>query len=309
MNSLIADLFERKRRGLPVAIWYCGFPIGGFIAFSVAGYLAAVYGWRATFVIFGIPGLIVALLIWATVRETPRGMSDGHGKSAPASPNFKETILYLKSQTALRHAVFAQCLSGMALMGPLYWLVAFFMRTHEVSLARTGAVIGPIFLIAGICSDPAGGFLMDRLGRRDIRWHAWLCAILMLVGGVAMASIYLVSTAFAAFAACAMWQLFTNAVSPINVTLVSNLAPAQYRAFSLALGFLLFQLMGFGAGAQIIGALSDWLATRKGLGLRDALRISCLTMVAFYPWAAFHFWMAARYSEEGYQRAASMERA
>jgi predicted MFS family arabinose efflux permease len=307
MNSLIADLFERKRRGLPVALWYCGIPIGGFVGFSVAAYLAQEFGWRATFLIFGVPGLIIALLVWVTVRETRRGMADRHGQSAQASPNFRQTLQYLRSQTALRHAILAQCLSGMALMGPIYWLVAFFMRSHEVSLAQAGGVLGVIFCVTGICSNPGGGFLMDRLGRRDIRWPGWLCAILMLTGGAAMTGIYLAPTAFAAFAACSVWQLVTNAVSPINVTVVSNLAPAQYRAFSLALGFLLFQLMGFGAGAQIIGALSDWLAAGRGLGARDALRISCLTMVAFYPWAAFHFWMTARHSEQGYRNAVELE--
>lgn len=307
MNSIIADLFDRKRRGLPVAVWYCGFPIGGFIGFSVAGYVAAEFGWRAAFLMFGIPGLLIALLVWATVRETPRGMADNQSQAAPASPNFRGTMHYLKSQTALRHAIFAQCLTGMAVMGPIYWLVSFFIRTHETSLAQAGFVIGLIFLFTGVCSNPVGGFLMDRLGRRDVRWHGWLCVILMLTGGAAMAGIYLAPTVFAAFVACALWQLVTNAVSPINVTIVSNLAPAQYRAFSLALGFLLFQLMGFGAGAQIIGAVSDWLATSRGLGVRDALRTSCLTMTVFYPWAAFHFWMAARHSEEGYRNAAQLE--
>jgi MFS family permease len=307
MNSIIADLFERKRRGLPVAVWYCGFPIVGF---SLAGYVAAAYGWRAAFLIFGIPGLVIAMLVWTTVRETPRGMADSHGAGTPPpSPGFRQTMHYLKTQTALRHAIFAQCLTGMAIMGPIYWLVSFFIRTHQASLAQVGFVIGIVFLVTGVCSNPVGGFLMDRLGRRDIRWHGWLCAVLMLTGGVAMAGIYVLPTLFAAYAACALWQLVTNAVSPINVTIVSNLAPAQYRAFSLALGYLLFQLMGLGAGAQLIGAVSDWLATSGGLGPKDALRISCLCMVVFYPWAALHFWIAARHSEAGYRNAAAFETA
>lgn len=309
MNSLISDLFERKRRGFPIAVWYCGIAIGGFVGFSVAGYVAVEYGWRATFFLFGIPGLIIALLVWFTVRDTPRGMADGQSDVATKSPGFGETIRFLKTQTALKHAIFAQCLSGLALMGPVYWLTSFFMRTHELSLAQAGFVIGIILLVAGICSNPAGGFLMDRLGNRDLRWPGWLCAILMLAGGAAVAGMYLVSTVSAAFAACVLWQLITNAVSPITVTMISNLASAQFRGLSVALGFLLFHLMGFGAGAQIIGSISDWLAASRGLGVQDALRVSCLMIVVFYPWAAFHFWMASRHSEAGYRNAAELERA
>jgi predicted MFS family arabinose efflux permease len=307
MSSLIADLFARRRRGLPVAVWYCGISLGAFVGFSLGGYLADKIGWRATFVALGVPGLLIALLVRTTVLETPRGMADGSTASARPAPNFRETIAYLKSQTALRHAVFGQCLSGIAFIGPIYWLVSFFVRVHGTSLAAAGSAIGLIFLVTGLVSAPLGGVIMDRLGHHDVRWHGWICALMMLTGGVAMAGIYLVPTTIAAFAACFLWQLLTNAVSPITVTVISNLAPAQYRALSNALGFLLFQLMGFGLGAQIIGSLSDWLAAQGGYLAQNSLRIACLSMVIFHGWAAIHFWIVARHSHAGYQHAARLE--
>jgi predicted MFS family arabinose efflux permease len=308
MSSLIADLFKREHRGLPMGIWYCGISMGSLVGYTGGGLLADAYGWRTTFLILGAPGLLIALLVWATVRDTPRGMADGSDGRAPPAPNLRGTFKYLASQTGLRHAIFAQCLSGIAFMGPIYWLVSFFVRTHGASVSQAGSVVGVVFLVAGLLSGPLGGLFMDRLGRRDVRWHGWICVILMLVGGFAMAGIYLAPTMLAAFVACFLWQLLTNAVSPITVTIVSNFAPAQYRGLSVSLGFLLFQLMGFGVGAQLIGNISDWLSISRGLGERDALRIACLTMVVFHAWAAFHFWVVARHAKEGYRIAADLER-
>jgi MFS family permease len=309
MSSLIADLFERRRRGLPFAIWYCGISLGAFVGYTLGGYVADQYGWRMTFILLGVPGLLMALLVRLTVVETPRGMADGSANIQRTAPRLAETVSYLRSQTALKHAIVAQCLCGIAFMGPIYWLVSYFVRTYSLHIGHAGSVIGLIFLVTGLSSAPLGGLLMDRLGQRDVRWHGWICVGLMLTGGVAMAGIYVVPTALAAFVACFIWQLLTNAVSPINVTIISNLAPAQYRALSSALGFLLFQLMGFGVGAQLIGAFSDWLATSGGYGPHDSLRLACLSMVVFHAWAAFHFWMVARHSKEGYQRAALIENA
>lgn len=307
MNSLIADLFDRKRRGFPISIWYCGISLGAFLGYTGGGYLADLYGWRTTFMVLGVPGLVIASLVALTVRETPRGMADGSTALKLPPPTLRQTIHYLRSQGVLGHAIFAQGLSGIAFMGPIYWLVSFFVRTHGSRIGDAGSIIGLIFLVTGLLSGPLGGAFMDRLGLHNVRWHGLICVVLMLSGGVAMAGIYLLPTAFAAFVACFIWQLLTNAVSPINVTIISNLAPAQYRGLSVSLGFLLFQLMGFGAGAQIIGNLSDWLSARQGLGAQDALRFACLTMVVFHGWAAYHFWVVSRRAQEGYRNAADLE--
>lgn len=307
MNSLISDLFHRSRRGLPISIWYCGISLGAFIGFSLGGYLADTYGWRMTFILLGAPGALIALLVLLTIRETPRGMSDKVPPKAAEAPDFAGTMDFLKRQKALRHAIFAQCLSGLSFMGPIAWLVSFFHRSHDASFALAGFVTGMIFLATGISSGPVGGYLMDRLGHKDVRWHGWLCALLMLSGGLFFGGIYLLPSMLMAFIAVALWQLLTNAVSPITVAMISNLAPAHFRGLSLSLGFLLFHLFGFGLGSQLIGLVSDWLTVHRGLDAADALRLACTVPVLFHLWAAWHFKIVADNAPEGYLRAAAME--
>lgn len=307
MNSLISDLFERAKRGLPTSVWYCGISLGGFVGFTIGGYLAEIYGWRTTFILLGIPGLIIALVVMLTVRETPRGMSDVGGARAPQKPDFAGTFAFLKEQKALRHMILGQMLSGLSFMGPINWMVSFLVRSHDASFAVAGGVTGIVLLVTGVLSGPAGGFLMDRLGARDVRWSAWICCLMMLTGAVAFGAIYVVPTLFLAIAAITVWQFLTNAVSPVTVATISNLAPAQYRALSLSFGFLLFQLFGFGVGAQFIGLLSDWLANSWQFGPEDALRYACMSALVFHLWGALHYWLASKSCREGYSRAAELE--
>lgn len=307
MTSLISDLFPRTKRGLPSAIWFSGVSLGGFVGFSLGGYLAEEFGWRMAFIGLGIPGVLLALVVRFTVRETPRGMADGIGISPAKSPGLRETLKFFASQKPLRHAAYAMCISALAVIGPVFWLTAFFQRSHGTSLAEAGVVLGIIFGVTGIVGAPLGGFLMDRIGLRDVRWHGWMGAVLMLVAAIPMLGVYMLPSAPAAFVACAFLQALTTAVSGINIALINNLAPAQLRALSLAFAYLLFYLVGYGFGSQLIGANSDWLAAHWGLG-RDSLRIACLGMIVFYFWAAFHFWVIGRHVKEGYRAASEWER-
>ncbi len=72
-NSLLSDYFPAARRPMALTIFSLGAPIGAYIAYDFAGRLTDLYGWRAMFMLLGIPGVIVGVLMWLTVREPRRG--------------------------------------------------------------------------------------------------------------------------------------------------------------------------------------------------------------------------------------------
>ena len=59
-----------------------GTALGNF----VAGQAVQAYGWRTTFVLVGLPGLLVAALVYLTIKEPPRGFSDHAGTLRPTLP-------------------------------------------------------------------------------------------------------------------------------------------------------------------------------------------------------------------------------
>src|SRR5687767_13558141 len=63
-HSLIADYFSRAERPRAVAIYMLGGPLSVIIGNFLAGWLNEFYGWRMTFAILGLPGLVLAALAW-----------------------------------------------------------------------------------------------------------------------------------------------------------------------------------------------------------------------------------------------------
>ena len=80
-HSLISDYFPSSTRATALSIYSLGIPVGSFIGTTVGGWGADELGWRNTFFLVGIPGVLVALLVLLTLREPPRGMSDREQQS------------------------------------------------------------------------------------------------------------------------------------------------------------------------------------------------------------------------------------
>src|SRR3990167_1168681 len=75
--SLISDYFPRHKRALAMAVWGLALPLGGMLGFAVGGQLTAAVGWRHTFLIVGLSGLVMTPVVLFFMREPKRGRFDG----------------------------------------------------------------------------------------------------------------------------------------------------------------------------------------------------------------------------------------
>lgn len=96
--SLISDWFPKKMRATALAIYSSGLYIGGGVSLLIGGAIVerwnAAYpveaplglaGWQAAFIIVGLPGLLLAGLVF-TLREPLRGESEGIVTPPPKDP-------------------------------------------------------------------------------------------------------------------------------------------------------------------------------------------------------------------------------
>src|SRR5690606_7973178 len=81
-HSLIADYFRKVDRPTAIGFFSLGVPLGNFLGIFVGGMLIASIGWRWTFVALGLPGILLALIVWLTVREPIRGATDDPADAA-----------------------------------------------------------------------------------------------------------------------------------------------------------------------------------------------------------------------------------
>ena len=84
-HSLISDYFPLDKRATALSIYALGIPIGSMIGYGLGGWSADNFGWRNTFFLVGLPGIAVAALLFFTLREPPRGLSEVKDAETPAA--------------------------------------------------------------------------------------------------------------------------------------------------------------------------------------------------------------------------------
>src|SRR6202007_1671727 len=75
-HAMISDYFPPKKRSTALSIYSAGIYFGILIGYLMGGYLNQELGWRTAFLVIGLPGLVFAVLFYATVKEPRRGATD-----------------------------------------------------------------------------------------------------------------------------------------------------------------------------------------------------------------------------------------
>lgn len=292
-NSLIGDLFEPADRGKAIGIYHVAVPVGTMLAGFVGGWLESIVGWRNTFLILGIAGMVITGLFILVFREPPRGEVDDIA-SRPEQDRYSilDTIKFLYSKTSCRYFFPAFALIGFVASAINTWTPAYFMRTFDMSLMSMATTIGLVGGIGGAIGMLAGGVFADRLGSRDVSAYLKIPAIAMaltfpptlglfLAGWPWLASIFFLA------------PVITVAIVTIPVlALLQRLAKNNMRAVAVALFLLVIHLVGMGFGPIIVGLISDML---NGVYGDDSLRIALLAIVPLNLVAIWLFWRGSRF--------------
>src|SRR6202023_4029500 len=90
-TSIVSDCFPPERRPMALSVFALGAPIGAWLAADVAGAIAQAYGWRGAFLALGVPGILLGVLVFLTIREPRRGRLDASVAACKAS--FSEALV------------------------------------------------------------------------------------------------------------------------------------------------------------------------------------------------------------------------
>src|SRR6185503_11542750 len=183
-HSLISDYFPKSRRGTAFSVYALAVPIGTSLGALMGGWGNQHLGWRTTFIVVGLPGILLALLVRLTVKEPPRGMADGIARLAPAVPvpGLLETLSFLWTRRSFRHLSLAAALHSVVWYSSGALNNAFLQRSHAMSVSEAGYWISMLSAIAGFGTF-LGGFASDRLSVRfkDRRWYMWVPGVATLL--------------------------------------------------------------------------------------------------------------------------------
>jgi len=258
-HSMISDIFSPKFRATALSIYSIGIYIGILIGFMLGGWIAEFFGWRYAFVVVGLPGILLALVLRFTVHEPIRGWSEGaSGKVAPAPP-FAEVFRLLWSRRSFRFLALAGSMQAFVIYGIGNWLPSFFLRTYDISIGELGTWLALASGFGGGAGSFFGGWVADRLGARDARWYLWMPAILVMMVVPILYVILMSQSIHLGLLLAAPFYFLTAAYLGPALAVSHNLVGPRMRALTSAIFFFAINLIGMGLGPLSVGLLSDIL--------------------------------------------------
>ena len=277
--SIITDYFPPKRRATAISVYSMGIYIGSGAALIVGGLVAgaaskqeawilplvgATRPWQVVFFIVGLPGVLLALLMY-TVREPVRRgiktLKAADGKTKVAQVPMNEVVAYLKLnwRTFVCHNVGFALLSFSS-YGSNAWIPTFFVRTHGWSEAQAGQVYGWIIAIASTIGIVAGGRLADWMverGHKDATMRVGVIAALAwLPFGLAYP---LVPSGYWAAALLIPSAFLASAPFGVSAAAIQQMMPNSMRGQASAIYLFVVNLIGLGIGPSAVAAATDFV--------------------------------------------------
>jgi MFS family permease len=280
--SIISDYFPPHERGVGLAIFSLGVPIGTMLGAASGGWIAAHYGWRTAFLVLGAAGLALAPILPLVVREPARGRMDppratsvDGGSSASVFATIK---VFVRSPTL----VLTACSSGLTaviLYGLLSWMPAYLIREQGMSLSQIGTSYS---LVAGATigiGTLIGGYVIDRVAPRRPFLYALLPGTAVLLGLPFLFGLAAARTWPAALLFMAGPYVLLNCYLAPALTVIQNGVTANQRGAAGAIFLFVLNIIGLGCGPLLIGVASDHFAPVYGV---HALRMALLCLAPVF---------------------------
>lgn len=304
-QSLIADYFGRAERPRAVAIFMLGAPLSVVMGYFLAGWLDQFYGWRATFVILGLPGLPLAALVWTTLKDPRSARSPRDAQAAtsskrrtipdPSEPDLslsvRHVVATLWSSRTFRHLLFSTAVVYFFGTGMGQWQPAFLIRSYGFKTGELGTWFAVFYGVGGTLGTYLGGEWASRRAAANERLQLKAMAIIYSVMAIVWATLYSTHNKYVAFTMMGVAAVAVTLTSGPLFATIQTLVPERMRATSIALIYLFSNLIGAGLGPLAVGALSDALHPMYG---EESLRYALVAMCPGYLWCGWHLWAASK---------------
>jgi MFS family permease len=293
-HSMIADYFPPEKRSTAMGIFTLGISFGIMIAFLAGGWVVENIGWREAFLIVGIPGIVLALLVRFTIVEPVRGASENR-TDTDHRPGVIAVASFLARRRSFRHMAFGAGLCSFLGYAIVSFYPSFLVRSFDMTLSSVGTYLGLILGIAGGLGFAGGGFIADRIGRQRTQHAFNAIAASLLFSWSIHFPVFLVSSGALSLLFFIIPVVLSNVYLATTFAQTQSLVPLRMRAVASALILFVINAIGLGFGPLLAGMLSDLLAVRFG---DESMRYALLTIsVIIGPWSAFHYYRAGKHIE------------
>ena len=285
-HSIISDLYAKEERAGALGIYSMGIPLGIMAAYFVTASLVGPSGedvnWRRIFVILGLTGIALAVIVRLVLREPVRGAMEFGNNVDVGQPPFFESLISLLKIPSWWWMCFGIALGSFVSYSFSAW------QTKYLLLLDPDFNFQNLLLILGVINGTtyAGGTflgarLADSWGAKNIRAYGWLPAIAISVCLPIGIISFWVPSVESHLILTTVFLLFMGMYLGPSFAIAQTLAPINQRAMSTALFFFILNLIALGGGPTITGWMIDLFKdTSADLeSTRYALTVTCLVFV------------------------------
>jgi predicted MFS family arabinose efflux permease len=288
-QSLIASLFPVNERASALGVVFSGLAIGTGLAFAIGGAVSDHWGWRAVFLVAGIPGLLLATFMWFALIEPPR--THAQEKAAAAAPPMTEVLAFVGRSPQVALTIAGLTIATISSASIWVWTTPVLVRQHGMTLTEAGLIVGTAAGLMKFISTAGAGFLADWLakGRVDRLW-------IVPSGALALSAPVCIAmglTDSKSMVIALVWILGLTMGAHYSApkATIASVTPSHMRGAVAAIQELMINLIGGGFGPLLTGFISDFLGGRGSAG-RALGAVVSLNVIA-----AVCFWLASKWTE------------
>lgn len=276
--AIIGDLYPRKLLPRAIATMQSGLVIGGAIALLLSSYalhrllnlppikvpFGVIHGWQLVFIIVGLPGVIVGIVIATTmptppIRALPANRATRAAGGASWFTDYSQAFGYMGSRWQIYSSMFLSLALGiLANGGSVQWKPILFFRTFGWSPARVAALdavvslgLMPVFLILGVWLTE----YLEKRGRHDSPYLVFLVSRCLTLPCSMLAP--LMPNGWVCWALMAISTAMVGVSGPAQNTVIQSITPSALRGKITSFWMLIYSVVGFSLGPLAVALITD----------------------------------------------------
>lgn len=260
--ALVSDIYPEDKRTSAISLMMLGMPVGIIVGLLAGGLVGSYFGWRMAFFLAGIPGLVLAVVLFMTVQD-PRA-TDAQAAGDVAKGSIFQAAKILMRQRSFALVIAGNCCSMLLAAISGAWLPTFLIRAHGMSLAEVGVLSAFAIGVSGAVGTLGAGFLCDKLRPhvRDVESKLLIAALTLSIPTL-LATVLLPGKTMA-IAAMFLLNIFVFAYLSPSSALIQRAATADTRSLAIGLAISFGNILSLGLAIPAVGALSDSLTPDFG---------------------------------------------
>ncbi|MBR2392187.1 MAG: MFS transporter [Elusimicrobiaceae bacterium] len=266
-QPFLAEKYPQEKRATALALFGLALPAGSAIGYLLGGLIGQHWGWKAAFMVAGVPGVFLGLWAGLEIKDEHRELQKKEDR-----PQLADYLSLLKNKPflfiCLAHAMITFIIGGLSA-----WMPTYLHRYLEMNIAQAGTIFGGLVVVCGALGTYSGGKLADLLLNKTGKAYFWVMAI-SLIGLLLPAWIGIQTnnplTALMCFG-LAITCLFLP-TGPISAAIIAA-TRSNVHSMAFAVNIFIIHALGDAFSPVLLGRISD------GWNLKIAVLCCCFAAI------------------------------